>query len=412
MELRFGKYLSGIISFLIDSSGRVSVLKGVKFIIVGSEKWISGNQTSKHHLVRQFIALGASVLYLENISMRKLGSGGGSDVGKMAKIVRKFVSGISRPMDNLICYTPLYIPYPKSRVVQKINSWIISAQIRTLQWRYKFVKPYYLYFVPTGVILTGMLGQRLSAYYIVDNFSAFDGIEHDAILELEQRSLRSADLVFATAQTIIERFRSERKDIIFSPHGVDVDHFRKTQGPRIAISEEIQKSGPIIGFMGSLVHDSVDLKLIERLAAKRPDWTFLLLGRQSSDVSALKAQRNVLLIPSKPYEELPGWLQLFDVGLMPFLVNDLTRDLNPIKLREYLASGIPVVSTPLPAVQDYKDVVTFALTDEEWLAAISAYLQNPGSPEERQRRVENETWNYRAKTVAQALLSAGEKTAG
>lgn len=383
------------------------MLQGTKFIIVGSEKWISGNQTSKHHLILQFLKMGASVLYLENISMRRIGSGGSSDIGKARKILKAIFDGVQHPLRNLITYTPLYIPYPKSAAVRTMNSWFIAAQIRILQRRYKFNKPVYLYFVPTGEILTGKLNQQLSIYYIVDNFAAFDGIENDTVRLLENRALKSADLVFATAQTIIERLAISRKNILHSPHGVDVEHFQSTQNAETQLPAELSDvPRPIIGFMGSLAHDSIDIDLLARLAKRRPDWTFLLLGRQSSDVEALRQYPNIKLVEAKPYKEMPAWLKAFDVALMPFLQNELTRDLNPIKLREYLASGIPIVSTRLPAIVPYGNVISFAHSDDEWEAAIENYLHNLGSIEARQKSVQHETWEARAKTVAEVIQTA------
>lgn len=383
------------------------MLQGTKFIIVGSEKWISGNQTSKHHIIIQFLKLGASVLYLENISMRRIGSGGSSDVGKAKKIVQAVLSGVKHPLNNLLTYTPVYIPYPKSASVRKINSWFIAAQIRILQRLYNFGKPVYLYFVPTGEILTGKLNQQISVYYIVDNFAAFDGIEQNTVRLLENKALKSADLVFATAQTIIDRLATSRSDIVLSPHGVDFEHFKVSQNADLQTPVELAHiPRPIIGFMGSLAHDSIDFGLLSRLAKRRPDWTFVLLGRQSSDVSTLTQCSNVRLVDAKPYNEMPAWLKTFDVALMPFLQNELTRDLNPIKLREYLASGIPIVSTPLPAIVPYGSVITFAESDDEWEAAIDSYLKNPGSAEARQASVQRETWETRAKTVAELIQTA------
>src|SRR5262245_37302378 len=92
------------------------------FILLGSEKWESGNQTSKHHLVRQLVSRGARVLYVENVSMRSMGSGGRSDVSKAFAKLRSFAKGVRSPMPGLYCLTPVYLPFPKSQVAQAINA--------------------------------------------------------------------------------------------------------------------------------------------------------------------------------------------------------------------------------------------------------------------------------------------------
>lgn len=386
---------------------------GASMVIVGSEKWISGNQTSKHHLVRQFLKLGATIIYVENISMRKIGSGGSSDLGKGKKILQAIMRGTHSPLERLICYTPLYYPSHDSAKVRRFNSWPLTWQIRFLLKRLNMKDVTYLYFVPTGVLLTNRLGERISAYYIVDNFAAFDGVDAETIHLYEKEALRTSDLVFATATTIIERLSSFRSDIIYSPHGVEYDFFASTQSVDTKVPENVQSiKPPVIGFMGSLAGDSVDLDLIRRLAVKRPDWNFLLVGRISSSIDTLIALKNVFHVDARPYDEMPSYLKKFDVALIPFRVNDLTRDLNPIKLREYLAAGLPTVATRLPAMEMYEPHVTCVQTDEEWEAAIAGYLANPGDAQLRQDAVREESWENRAKAVAQAVAQAVREAEG
>ncbi len=379
-------------------------------VIVGSEKWISGNQTSKHHLIRQFLKLGATIIYVENISMRKIGSGGSSDLSKGNKILKAIMRGTHSPLERLICYTPLYYPAHDSGLVRRFNSWILTWQIRFLISRMKMKDVIYLYFVPTGVLLSKRLGERVSAYYIVDNFAAFDGVDAEVIRHYEGEALKTSDLVFATATTIIERLSDLREDIIYSPHGVDYDFFALAQSENTGVPENVRGiKKPVIGFMGSLAGDSVDLDLISRLALKRPDWNFLLVGRISSPIDSLIAMNNVYHVDARPYNEMPMYLKKFDVALIPFRVNDLTRDLNPIKLREYLAAGLPTVATRLPAMEMYEPHVTCVLTDDEWESAIAAFIANPGDAGLRQEAVRDESWENRARAVASAVRAAERK---
>jgi glycosyltransferase involved in cell wall biosynthesis len=384
---------------------RIPSILGRDFIIVGSEKWVSGNQTSKHHIARQLLKRGARVLYVENISMRSFGSEGKKrDLSKAFKALSRFFAGVHSPLPKLFCFAPVYIPFPRFRIARWLNSVAVPLMIRWQAFRLGMKRPVYLYFMPTGVQVQGRLGERLAAYYIVDNYAAFADVEQEAMRRLEAEALEKADVVFATATTLVEARRAVRPDICFSPHGVDFEHFAQTRTPETVLPPEARDlPRPVIGFMGGIAHDSVDIGLLKELVRRRRDWTLFLFGRALTDISALTSEPNVRFVGPKPYEELPSYLAALDVGLIPFLVNDLTRDLNPIKLREYLAAGLPVVGTDLPAVRAYAPLVHCAIGVEAFENAIKEILENPPDPESLQSAVMNETWEARVGAVLEAM---------
>ena len=377
------------------------------FIFLGSEKWESGNKTSKHHLVRQMIGRGARVLYIENISMRRMGSAGKSDVTKAFRKITSFAKGVRSPLPNLYCLTPLYAPFPKSRMARAFNSVFVPALIRFHAWRLNIRNPVYFYFMPTGVLLQDRLGEALSVYYIVDNYAAFADVEQDEMRRMESEALKAADLVFATSQTLVDARKPMRPDVHFSPHGVDFPHFSSARNEKLPLPADlISIASPRIGFMGGLAHDSVDFELIERLAKAKPSWNIILFGRAVSDISSLLAVPNIYYLGIKSYEELPNYLKALDVAIIPFLVNELTQDLNPLKLREYLAAGLPTVATNLPAMQEYRAHLKCALTDDEWIEAISSFLQDAGDRDARQRSVETESWDARVDSILEKVENA------
>lgn len=380
---------------------------GGNFVFVGSEKWESASKTSKHHLMREFSSRGARILYVENISMRRLGSEGGRDYGKILREVRRFFSGLRQPEPNVWCLTPLYLPFPGSAIVRRFNAWFIGATVRFHLRRLGMKRPVLIYFMPTGLALQGRCGERLAAYYITDNYAEFADVEKDAVRQLEAEALRTAGIVFATASTLVEARRPARPDINYSPHGVDAGHFAKALDPATVVPPEVDSiPRPRIGFMGGLGYDYVDLGLIRDIAKARPHWQIVLFGRDLSDISELLAQPNVHFLGRQPYERLPALLKGMDVALIPFLDNPLTRDVNPLKMREYLAAGLPVVATDLPAMQGYKDHVDCTRGLAGFLAAIEKRLSNPGSPQARHDAVKSESWGARAETVLEKLAEA------
>jgi glycosyltransferase involved in cell wall biosynthesis len=152
----------------------------------------------------------------------------------------------------------------------------------------------------------------------------------------------------------------------------------------------------VIGFFG-LLADWVDLDMIGALARARPKWSFALVGKAQTDLRAVQGLPNVHLIGQRPYSALPGYCRGFDVGLIPFRMNELTLRVNPLKLREYLAAGLPVVSTPLPEVVRYQGVVHIATNREGFLEEIEAALKERTSERDRARvaMMQSEGWEAR-----------------
>jgi glycosyltransferase involved in cell wall biosynthesis len=151
---------------------------------------------------------------------------------------------------------------------------------------------------------------------------------------------------------LYDRKRSLNFNTVLIPHGVDAAHFETACDPKLEVAEEIANlPRPVIGFWG-LIQDWVDVGLLARVARMRPDWSFVTIGEVRIDVSELRHCHNFHFLGRQPYVRRPSFARGFDVGMIPFVLNDLTRAVNPIKLQEYLRAGLPVVSTPLPEVRD------------------------------------------------------------
>jgi glycosyltransferase involved in cell wall biosynthesis len=161
---------------------------------------------------------------------------------------------------------------------------------------------------------------------------------------------------------------------------------------------------PVIGFFG-LVAEWVDLELIAFMARARPGWSFLLVGHVAADTSALTGVGNVTLVGPQPYASLPGWAKSFDVALIPYRDVRQTRNANPLKLREYLAAGRPVVSTPNSDVERFRDWVKVAQSGPEFLAQVEAALSEDSAERARARRsaVASLTWTARAQSVLEIV---------
>jgi glycosyltransferase involved in cell wall biosynthesis len=154
----------------------------------------------------------------------------------------------------------------------------------------------------------------------------------------------------------------------------------------------------------------VDIGIIRYLAASRPDWSFLLIGEVETDTAGLQGLPNVHLLGRRKYQSLPAYCKIFDVAVMPFIVNELTLAANPLKVREYLAAGLPVVATALPEVLRLNHLLRTAGTQEEFLDQIEAYLKEGrrGPNLEVSRLMEPESWDEKVEELSRIITDVSD----
>jgi glycosyltransferase involved in cell wall biosynthesis len=165
--------------------------------------------------------------------------------------------------------------------------------------------------------------------------------------------------------------------------------------------------GPVLGFFG-LIHDWIDLDLIGWLAERRPAWNLVMIGKVAVDNARIRHLANIHWLGRQPYEKLPSYCRRFDVGLIPFVLNELTRNVNPIKLREYLSAGVPVVSTNLPEVAlcQAQGWCAVAHSREDFLMRCEEALAT-ASPEARRKRSEamrTEDWDNKVAQIGAHVM--------
>ncbi len=391
--------------------------------------------TSKHH-VMHVLAERNTVLWV-NYHGSRVPTASRADLRRIAQKLRQMAGGLTCPRDNLYVLTPLVVPLPGSGVARRVNRALLVGQIRRALRRMEHVTngqrgqspfrgfgerhvglgrgsgakigagpppPLELWsFTPDVGYLLGRFGERRVVYYCVDDHSQFTGYDAEQVLRDEEALCRRADLVVTTSGPLQESRRPWNPNTILVPHGVDYEHFAR------ALSDELSEPAdlaaiprPRLGFFG-LLRDWVDLDLLAEVARRRPDWHVVLLGDSTLDLAPYRPIRNMHFLGPRPYADLPAYCRGFDVGLIPFRLNALTRAVNPIKLREYLAAGLPVVSTPLPEVARYDQWVSLAEGPEAFTAALERALASPVDPAARSAAMRGETW--RAKV--QQVLGAG-----
>ena len=192
----------------------------------------------------------------------------------------------------------------------------------------------------------------------------------------ERELLRSVDLVLTTAPQLREAKASFNSNSHCVPHGVDIDHFARAANPETRPAPPFGAiRGPIIGFVGQ-INERLDRELIRLVAQAHPEWSIVFVGPilRGLDVGQLRSAQNVHFLGPVDLASASRVPEAMDVCTVPFLVNEHTRTMNPLKILEYLAAGKPVVSTPLPAARAYEPHVDIAGGAAEFAAAVELAL--------------------------------------
>ena len=373
----------------------------MKKLIVFGEDW-GGHPSSTQHLIHHMLPRW-DVVWLNSIGLRtprlsiydvkrawkKL-----SAPNAIVPVTRASASSASDDSDELLpkIINPRIIPLPGSRIARRINRHLLEKQISP------FVsaddRPIIWTSLPTAVCSLGLFNESAVVYYCGDDFSSLAGVDHKAVSALEAELAERADCILAASSTLASKFPVEKTVLL--PHGVDLDLF---QAPRVR-PLDLPTHGPIAGFYGS-INEWIDIELIVHVAKALPDWHFVLIGPQKVDVSSLLRLDNVHLLGQKAHSDLPAYLQHWDVSLLPFRDNAQIRACNPLKLREYLSVGKPIISTNFPALDGYRDAMSIA-DRRDFASAIvdcTKYFNSRDYISKRRARVAKESWQARAEEL-------------
>lgn len=372
-------------------------------IIAFSKDWHE-DPTSNHHVLRE-LAKTRRVLWLNSIATRRPSLSSARDRGKILRKLGEVAHGAVNVENDLWVATPIVLPLPGSTIATAINQRIVRWTIGALRAQLGIDRFHLWTFLPNTGDFVGTLGEDLAVYYCVDEWSTFSNLDAEATKRAEQRLLEKVDITFATSRALVAAKRTICPHTYHAPHGVDHALFAQALEEATPIPEDLAAlPGPRIGFYGTL-RDFIDFDLIAEVARLRPQWSIALIGQHLCDTSAIDDLPNVHCLGQKPHSQLPAYCKGFDVGLIPYRLEERVRFVNPLKLREYLSAGVPVVSTPIDEVKPLAHLCRVAGTAEETVAAIEAALGEGdlASRRERSQSMAKETWVGRVRQITRAI---------
>ena len=374
------------------------MIKGENILLLSSDLWRSEGRRSKEHITIRLIKEN-KVLYVESIGIRHRSMAKGEVSIKLIKErLGRFFKGLNKLDKNLGVLPPLILPFHKSQLIGRINKSLLNFCITRAMKKMDFDSlPIVIACMPTWANFCSKVRRKILIYYLLDKFSRFYGAPREEIDEMDEKLIREADIVIAISQPLYEEAKKIKPDrTYFVPHGVDFNIFQ-TEDPDILFKEIPNLKHPVIGYFGLIENKAMfDSELVEYMAKKKPEWSFVLIGKVDFDNSYLKSFPNIHFLGIKPYEKLSEYACQFDVCTIPFRQNELIYYSRPLKVMEYLAMGKPIVSTWDPLNEkELKNLIYVRKDPDSFIEGISKALSedNPELKKVRKDFARKNTWD-------------------
>ncbi len=373
-------------------------------ILVFSDDW-GRHPSSCQHLVSRLLHR-HSVLWVNTIGMRAPRLNALTILRGFEKIrqwTRKKSHEAAPLPDRLHVLNPKMWPWMRSKFDRALNRRLLARQL-TPHLQACDSPAVAITTVPVVADLVGVLPVQSWLYYCVDDFSAWPGLDQAAMNRLERDLVSRVDSCVAVSENLQERLAGMGASSHLLTHGVDVDFW--AAAPADSLLPEVDGSEePLIVFWG-LKDRRLDVEFLRRLSVRLHKGTILLVGPENEPDPGIKSLSRVRCLGAIPLEDLSKLGLRAAVLIMPYADLPVTRAMQPLKLKEYLATGKPVVARGLPALQEWADCVDLVNTPEEFAHSVVQRLESGLPPEQQlaRERLIGESWESKAEQLERWLL--------
>jgi glycosyltransferase involved in cell wall biosynthesis len=305
------------------------------------------------------------------------------------------------------------LPFFGSRAARFANRRLLTAQIGALARRRGLSRPVLWIAIPTAVEMIGRLDESLVVYQVSDKYDA-NTMDHATdpltIRRLHERALDAADIILYSGRKLLAEATRGRERSYLLEQAVDFEHWSRVGAGELEVAAEVARiPRPRLGYFGAIEPWLVDQELIKRAARERPGWNWVFIGNKSRGLE-IEGLPNAHFLPPVAYDELPRYAAGFDVCVLPWETEQsFTSYGSAIKVREYLATGKPVVIAPLPEYEPMKDVLRIARSRDDFFRLVEEALDerdDTAAARARQSSVADGTWDARAAWVSDLIEQA------
>jgi glycosyltransferase involved in cell wall biosynthesis len=385
------------------------MLRDQSIICFGGEDWWYHHPHSKNHLMRRFARAGNRVIFVNSISMGLPSLAHKDLVPRVARKLRSYAKFARKTSEGITVVSPATLPFFASRTARRMNRQLLKSQIQRLARKGGLAKPILWIAIPTAAEMIGCFDESIVIYHVSDKYEANTmdhGTDPALIRQLHEHAIDAADLILYSSRKLLAEAIGGRDRSYLLEQAVDFDHWSRVGSGELEVAPEVTNiSRPRLGYFGAIEPWLVDQDLIKRAARERPDWNWIFIGNKSRGLE-IENLPNVHFLPAVSYDRLPNYAAGFDVCVLPWDTEvAFTSYGSAIKVREYLATGKPVVISPLPEYEAMSDVLRIARSGDEFLRLINEALHEQGTEISRGRQdaVRNGTWDARAEWVSELI---------
>jgi glycosyltransferase involved in cell wall biosynthesis len=375
-------------------------------ILFSTADWDTPYWTNKQHTASHLAKMGYRVFYIETVGLRAPKLHSGRDLGRLWRRLKLGLKGPRKVENGIWVLAPLLIPIKHHwSLVRWLNKQLLAFFIQLFMKKNTFIKPIIWTYHPFILDAIRNINHGKVVFHCVDDLSAVPGVDIQAYKTEEKKLLQVCDVVFTTSEALTAQCGKYNDNVHFLPNVVDYEHFSSARNIDVLPTDLSCIPEPRIGYIGVLSDFKVDFDLIYAVATQKKEWHWVLIGEEregqsSNKVRVLRALPNVHFLGYKPYEQLPAYLSGLAVATLPTLVNDYTVSMFPMKYFEYLAAGVPTVSTPLDFTKTYSKGMLVAESNDLFVCSIMKSISKGHfSVDESISYIGCNTWQERLKIM-------------
>lgn len=385
------------------------MIKDSHILWFAGNDWWAHNPSPEKHWAERFAKAGNKVFYVNSIGVGLPYLHAAGFEKRLIKKLKSLLRYIRQPIPNLWVFTPFVFPLWSIGFIARLNRLLLSIQINIFLRIHGFTNYIFWAGLPTPAEILDRFNSRSVIYYYQDTYTSYyEDLSFQSIHRNDDRLCKAANAVICASIGMYRELSKNRSNVFYIPHGIPDSFFQSDRTQYHDVPSDLSLvPKPIIGYWGSL-EILQDQALIEYLADRHPDWSFVFIGQPLCDFSRLYKYNNIYFLGQKSLNEIPKYGIHFSLGIMAFVQNNWITYSCPVKYREYLALGLPIVSVPIIEVMEaFRGVARVESSYEKFSRACAEEIENDSIEKRISRRslVKDYTWDVTADKVSEVIES-------